>query len=146
LQYYFNLEAEKKRDNGWLPLQSNGTALAWALLQLQCSSVAVCEGKKKHFRGYESRKPGPNFIWNAIQSVSSLLACLLNIPSHPIDRGGELFSMVNKCSGKVICSAYNLGDLLASSALSRQRLQWLTQPYPFPSYSLPPTANPSVHP
>jgi hypothetical protein len=28
LQYYFNLEAEKKRDNGWLPLQSNGTALA----------------------------------------------------------------------------------------------------------------------
>jgi hypothetical protein len=60
---------------------------------------------------------------------------------------GELFSMVNKCSGKVICSAYNLGDPLASSALSRQRLQWLTQPYPsLPLYLPPPHVIPCPPP
>lgn len=148
LQHYSNLGLDETSVTVGCIFRITIIPLSWDLLAEASPLFGGREGggggkKKKHFHGYNSQKPQPKFNWSAIQFPSPLLACLLNIPSHPIDRG-ELFSMVNKYSGKVICSAYNLGDPLASSALSRQRMQWLTQPYPPLSV---PTNNPLfVHP
>jgi hypothetical protein len=117
--------------------------LSWDLrLKLHRASVVV---RKKEFSRLQLAKPPAKFYLER-HPVPLPASCVFTQYTKPPYWSGELFSMVNKYSGKVICSAYNLGDPLASSALSRQRMQWITQPYPLSLLPLllPPPHDPST--